>query len=138
VNCGGLRGRDMNQMVKIAPSEFDYKQVIVTRQDLKLSPGKLAVQVAHAAVECALMTRKNKSLWFSRWDSEGAKKVVVKVPCLDDFFVLKEEAQALGISAVVIADAGLTEVPAGTETVLGLGPAPNNLIDQVTGDLSLL
>jgi peptidyl-tRNA hydrolase, PTH2 family len=128
----------MKRMVKIAPSEFDYKQVIVTRQDLKLSPGKLAVQVAHAAVECALMTKRHRSLWFSRWDSEGAKKVVVKVPSLADFFVLKEGAEVLGISAVVIADAGLTEIPAGTETVLGLGPAPNNLIDQVTGDLPLL
>jgi peptidyl-tRNA hydrolase len=26
----------------------------------------------------------------------------------------------------------------GTKTVLGIGPAPNNIIDQVTGDLSLL
>jgi len=35
-------------------------------------------------------------------------------------------------------DAGHTEIPSGTKTVLGLGPAPNNLIDQVTGDLPLL
>lgn len=125
-------------MVKMAPSEFEYKLVVVARQDLKLSPGKLAVQVAHAAVECALMTKKHKPLWFSRWDAEGAKKVVVKVPRLEDFFVLKEQAEGLGVSAVVIADAGLTEIPAGTETVLGLGPAPNNIIDQVTGDLPLL
>jgi len=125
-------------MIKIAPSDFEYKLVVVVRQDLKLSVGKLAVQVAHAAVECALSTKKHKTLWFSRWDAEGAKKVVVKVPVLQDFFPLKEQAESLGIAAVIIADAGLTEIPPGTETVLGLGPAPNNIIDQVTGDLPLL
>ena len=125
-------------MVKIAPSEFDYKLVVVARQDLKLSPGKLAVQVAHAAVECALSTKKHKATWFSHWDAEGAKKVVVKVPRLEEFYPLKEHAEALGIAAVIISDAGLTEIPPGTETVLGLGPAPNNIIDQVTGELSLL
>lgn len=125
-------------MIRIAPSDFEYKLVVVTRQDLKLSAGKLAVQVAHAAVECALSTKKHKPLWFSRWYREGAKKVVVKVPSLQEFFVLKPQAEALGVTAVIISDAGLTEVPPGTETVLGLGPAPDNIIDQVTGGLPLL
>ncbi len=125
-------------MIKIVPNDFDYKLVVVTRQDLKLSPGKLAVQVAHAAVECALSTKKHRPLWFSRWNGEGAKKVVVKVPTLQEFFSLKQQAEALGIATVIISDAGLTEIPPGTETVLGLGPAPNNIIDQVTGELALL
>ena len=44
-----------------------YKQVIVVRKDLKLSPGKMSVQVAHASVE---------SLWkadgkiASKWSEE--------------------------------------------------------------------
>ena len=53
-------------------------------------------------------------------------------------FSLKQQAEALGIATVIISDAGLTEIPPGTETVLGLGPAPNNIIDQVTGELPLL
>ena len=44
--------------------DFEYKMVIVTRTDLKLSPGKLAAQVAHAAVNCAFSTKKNNSQWF--------------------------------------------------------------------------
>jgi peptidyl-tRNA hydrolase, PTH2 family len=119
-------------------NDFDYKMVIVTRSDLSLSAGKLAAQVSHAAVECTLLTKKNKSEWFSKWQREGAKKVVVKVECLEDFFPLKEKAQKLGICTSLITDAGHTEIPEGTQTVLGIGPAPSNLIDQVTGDLPLL
>ena len=117
---------------------FEHKMVIVTRKDLKLSPGKLAAQVAHAAVNCALFTKKNNSKWFKKWQNEGAKKVVTKADSVDDFFILKEKAESLKISTSLIEDAGHTEIPAGTKTVLGIGPAPNNIIDQVTGSLSVL
>jgi PTH2 family peptidyl-tRNA hydrolase len=119
-------------------SDFDYKMVIVTRSDLPLSAGKLAAQVSHAAVACTLLTKKNKPEWFSKWQREGAKKVVVKVEKLEDFVLLKEKAENLGIITNIVIDAGHTEIPEGTETVLGIGPAPSNLIDQVTGELSLL
>ena len=118
--------------------EFEYKMVIVSRKDLNLSPGKLAAQVAHAAVECAFSTKKNNSKWFNKWQNEGAKKVVVEVETEEDFFPLKVKAEQLKIAANLVEDAGHTEIPAGTKTVLGIGPAPNNIIDQVTGDLPLL
>ncbi len=66
--------------------EFEYKMVIVTRENLKLSPGKLAAQVAHAAVACALETKKHNSKWFTKWQSQGAKKAVVKVENEKDFY----------------------------------------------------
>jgi len=118
--------------------EFDYKMVIVTRTNLNLSKGKLAVQVAHAAVACALETKKENSKWFNKWKIEGAKKAVVKVENEKDFYLLKDKADDLKIVSNIISDAGLTEVPPGTKTVLGIGPAPSNLIDKVTGDLPLL
>ena len=119
-------------------SDFDYKMVIVTRSDLSLSPGKLAVQVAHAAVACTLLVKKEKHEWFLKWQREGAKKVVVKVDALEDFYLLQEQAEELGICTMLISDAGHTEIPEGTVTVLGIGPAPSNLMDQVTGELPLL
>ena len=118
--------------------DFEYKMVIVTRKDLNLSPGKLAAQVAHAAVNCALETKRRNSKWFNKWQNEGAKKAVVKVDTTDDFYPLKEKAEHLNMVSQIITDAGHTEIPAGTKTVLGIGPAPNNIIDQVTGDLPLL
>ena len=118
--------------------DFEYKMVIVTREDLNLTPGKLAAQVAHAAVSCALFTKKNNSKWFSKWQNEGAKKAVLKVNSTEEFYPLKEKAEQLKIATFIVEDAGHTEIPAGTKTVLGIGPAPNNLIDQITGDLPLL
>jgi len=118
--------------------DSEYKMVIVTRFDLKLTPGKLAAQVAHAAVSCALSTKKHNSKWFNKWQSEGGKKAVVKVDRESDFYPLKEKAEGLGVACFLVIDAGHTEIPAGTKTALGLGPAPSNIIDQVTGDLSLL
>ena len=118
--------------------DFEYKMVIVTRKDLDLSAGKLAAQVAHAAVACALETRKFNSKWFSKWQNEGGKKAVVKVDCEKDFYPLKDKAEKLGIVTNLVVDAGHTEILAGTKTVLGIGPAPDNIIDKVTGDLSLL
>ena len=116
----------------------DYKMVIVVRKDLDLSPGKLAVQVAHAAVECSLLSKRKKPSWFKAWREQGSKKVVVKVDSLEDLYVVKDKAKDLGLVAEIIKDAGLTEVPPGTETVLGIGPAPSNIIDKVTGNLPLL
>jgi len=117
---------------------FEYKMVIVTRKDLKLSPGKLAAQVAHAAVECTLQTKKNNPKWFNNWQREGGKKVIVTVEKLDDFYPLKQKAEHLEIESAIIEDAGHTEIPQGTKTVLGIGPAPTNLIDQITSNLPLL
>ena len=118
--------------------KIKYKMVIVARTDLKLSTGKLSAQVAHAAVDCALATKKDKSDWFKKWMNEGGKKAVVKVDNEEDFYPLREKAEDLGIVSVIVSDAGLTEIPPGTKTVLGVGPAPSNLIDQVTGNLPLL
>jgi PTH2 family peptidyl-tRNA hydrolase len=122
----------------LAEDDFKNKMVVVVRKDLKLSPGKMAVQVAHAAVTCAIQCRKNDLRWFKSWYNEGQKKVVVKADNLKVIYELKAIAESLGITTSLVQDAGLTEVPPGTVTCLGIGPGPNPEIDKVTGSLSLL
>ncbi len=117
---------------------FEYKVVVVVRTDLKLSPGKLAVQVAHAAVSCAISAKEKATDRFKAWYREGQKKVVVKVPGFDELVELKAEADRKGLTTALIQDAGLTEIPAGTTTCLGVGPASHAMVDSVTGKLPLL
>jgi peptidyl-tRNA hydrolase, PTH2 family len=117
---------------------FNYKMVIVVRKDLKLSPGKMAAQVAHAAVNCALAAKKRSPMYFDSWYNEGQKKAVLKVNSLAELHEIKSAAEAVGLVTSLIIDAGMTELPPNTNTCLGIGPAPENMIDKVTGHLGLM
>jgi len=117
---------------------MDYKLVVAVREDLELSRGKLAVQVAHAAVLAALATREKHPRWFRAWWNEGQKKVVVGAAGLDEIHELERRAHDLDLVAKLVEDAGLTELPPGTTTCLAIGPGPDHLVDRVTGSLKLL
>ena len=115
-----------------------YKMVIVVRGDLDISCGKIATQVAHAAVECSLISKRKKRTWFRNWFLEGQRKIVVRVGSLHELLLLKKRAEKLNIVTSLVRDAGLTEVPPDTITALGIGPAPEEIINKVTGNLPLL
>jgi PTH2 family peptidyl-tRNA hydrolase len=117
---------------------MDYKLVIAVRSDLELSRGKLAVQVAHASVMAAFDAKAHHRKWFSDWWAEGQKKVVVKGGSLSDLHSLRAKARSIGLTTALVEDAGLTELPPGTVTCLGIGPGPNHIVDQVTGGLKLM
>ncbi len=115
--------------------EFEYKQVLVVRKDLNLSRGKLAVQVAHAALGASEIADPKVK---ESWEREGAKKVVLEVENKEKLIKLYEKAKNMGLPAVLIKDAGLTEIPPGTTTVLGIGPEKSEVIDKLTSSLPLL
>lgn len=117
---------------------FKYKQVIAVRTDLRMSKGKTAVQVAHGSVTAADRVRKmNPEVWKA-WFSEGQKKVAVKVDSEEEIMRLQRVASLNDITSALIRDAGMTELPPGTTTVIGIGPASAEKVDEVTGDLKLL
>lgn len=116
---------------------FDYKQVMVARTDLDMSPGKLAVQVAHASLSAAENCRTERPDWFENWWGERQKKVVVEVPSENDLQDLKKKSKKFNLPHKLVRDAGLTELEPETATVLGVGPAPNDEVDKVTGHLPL-
>ncbi len=111
------------------------KQVIVVDSSLKLPKGKLAAQVAHAAVAAFMAaTRRAKR----KWVDVGMPKVVLKCDGEDALVRLLADARERRIPAELIRDAGRTVLPGGTVTCLGLGPADDAEIDALTGELKLL
>ncbi len=119
-------------------SEFRYKQVIVFRSDLKLTKGKAAAQAGHASVSAAEEARKHHKTWWEAWISEGQCKIAVKVKNEKELLKLEKQAKELALPNALIIDRGLTEIPPGTVTCLGIGPAPAEKVDRITGKLPLL
>lgn len=117
---------------------MEMKQAIIVRQDLKMSTGKIAAQVAHGSVSCALKAMKKKKKIFDIWSTFGQKKVVLGIKDLSGLKILAESAKANNLVYEVIRDMGLTELKPGTITVLGIGPDREDKIDKLTKDLSLL
>jgi len=118
--------------------EFEYKQVIVFRSDLQMSKGKIAAQAGHAAVSAAQEAYVRHKKWWEAWLYEGQKKVALKVSSEKELSELEEAADDFGLPHALIVDRGLTEIPEGSVTCLGIGPAPAAMIDRVTGRLKLL
>src|SRR5262245_55629475 len=111
------------------------KQVIVVDATLDLPPGKLAAQVAHAAVAAFL---EAKAADRRAWLEDGMPKVVLRLPDEMTLDALAHVAEEQGIAAHVIRDAGRTVIAAGTATCIGIGPAADAAIDQITGAFKLL
>lgn len=111
------------------------KQVIVVNESLVLPTGKLAAQVAHAAVAAFLQADRPAQ---EAWLNEGMPKIVVAARSETQLRELEKQAAEVGIPAAAIHDAGRTVVAAGTLTCIGLGPAVPAEIDKITGALPLL
>lgn len=111
-----------------------HKLVVLVRQDLKLPKGKLAVQVAHASVECVL--KADRKL-VDAWRREGGKKVVLKVADEKELLKFRRFADDSGLKSSLIADAGKTTVEPGTVTCIGMGPDDDKKIDRLTGNLKI-
>ncbi|KAF2639318.1 PTH2-domain-containing protein [Massarina eburnea CBS 473.64] len=128
-----------------APSEFpghseECKLVLLVRTDLGMTKGKIAAQCGHATLACYkqfLRSAPNSNI-LRRWEGAGQMKVALQIKSEEELEMLQAQALSLGMVAQVIHDAGRTQIASGSATVLGIGPAPKGVIDQVTGNLKLL
>lgn len=110
--------------------------VLVVRTDLGMGRGKIAAQVAHAAVAATLTQLGEPGL--ARWLEEGQPKVVLRVVTGDGLEEIARQAAAAGLAVQLVHDAGRTQLAPGTATCCAIGPADEAAIDAVTGELSLL
>lgn len=121
----------------------EVRMTLVVRQDLKMGKGKAAAQCSHATLSLyKKITNPNSDAYnpqmVRRWEyGNGQAKITLQVPNQEGMDMLYAQAISLGINACIIHDAGRTQIAAGSATVLGLGPAPKKVLDQITGELKL-
>ncbi|XP_077485655.1 peptidyl-tRNA hydrolase 2, mitochondrial-like [Amblyomma americanum] len=117
--------------------EGEYKLVLVVRGDVKMEKGKAAAQCAHAAVLAYKQAQRDTPKALQHWERQGQRKVVLRASTEEEMLSLAGVARARGLVTSLVRDAGRTQLAPGTRTVLGVGPAPEQLVDAVTGHLKL-
>ena len=126
------------------------KQVIVIRRDLKMRRGKEIAQGAHAAAAwvTSLVTNALDPATRSAtitidpiglvWLTTSHRKITLQAHSEAEITELHDVARARGLRSHLITDSGRTEfggVP--TITALAIGPDLTDLIDEVTGHLTI-
>lgn len=138
----------------------ETKMALVVRKDLKMTSGKIAAQCSHAAVAAVDLIHgasarsararakqvqageeDKEQKWFSwlgAWQQTGSAKVVLQCGSEEELLALQHAATLAKLPNYVIADAGRTQIEAGSKTVLAVGPAPKPDIDAILRHLKLL
>ncbi|GAA6056161.1 hypothetical protein JCM3770_004237 [Rhodotorula araucariae] len=132
-------GGDAGELAAVkAEGDEPCKLVLVVRTDLNMTKGKIAAQCGHATLACYKSLAQANPALVRHWERTGQAKIAVQCKSEEDLQLLQASAQSLGVCARSIQDAGRTQVDPGTTTVLGIGPAPVRIVNQVTGHLKLL
>ena len=122
----------------------DLKMVLVVRRDLKMSAGKMAAQCCLGCVGVVMdvineqhMNQRNMREILRIWRRDGEKKIVLQCQSESELMGLRDKAVVHQLPHYLVVDAGHTQIPSGSKTVLAIGPYPSVDIDAVTKDLKL-
>lgn len=112
--------------------------MLVVNHGLKMGKGKIAAQVGHASIGAMTGVRAKDRARLEAWLATGQRKVCVKGSDAEHLLDMQQQAEAAGLPTTVVRDAGHTQIPSGSLTVVAIGPAEASLIDRLTGELKLL
>ena len=113
------------------------KQMLIIRKDLGMRKGKMIAQGAHASLGAYL--KYSDHPWVKEWLKGPFKKIAVSVDSEEELLDLWRIAQDRNLPRSLIKDAGLTEFHGvATNTAIAIGPAPDDVLDPITGELKLL
>lgn len=118
-------------------AEYDLRQMIILRRDLKMPKGKMIAQGAHASMSAALNNMDHE--YVKRWLAGKFTKVAVWANTDEELDALMVEASLQDIPFSEIVDSGRTVfngVP--TRTCIAIGPAPLDILAPITGHLKLI
>ena len=116
----------------------EHKLACVVNTSLKMGKGKIAAQVGHLCMEVALGLVRNRPDLLQAWTRLGQAKVVLKALDSEEMNLLIDRAKEANLPTWSIRDAGRTQIPSGSMTVIGIGPAPVEQVDAVRSYLKLL
>ena len=115
----------------------EIKQVIIIRADLDMGKGKTIAQGAHASVLGYMEAERANKAIAKEWLDSGQKKIVLKLPDEESIKKMYEAFKFKKVPCALVNDAGLTQLPPGTITALGIGPWKSDEIDIFTSKLKL-
>lgn len=104
-------------------------EYLIVNKDVPMSKGKTAAQVSHVATLIALACQQEEE--FQKWLHLGQKKIILRGREKD---LLRLKNQGF----FFIHDFGLTEIPAGTLTCVGLPPMKKSAAQPHIKRLQLL
>ena len=121
----------------------EHKMVLCVRTDLKMQRGKVAAQCGHAVLgayrEARRRGRSGKEDQevcreaLRQWSRQGQAKIALAIPDEATMMDLEAKARARKLPTYIVADAGRTQIAAGSLTVLAIGPGtPPSIPDPST------
>ncbi|XP_074602882.1 putative peptidyl-tRNA hydrolase 2 [Brevipalpus obovatus] len=116
------------------------KMVFVVNTDLGMKIGKTCAQVAHATLGLhQIMIQNERTLGddMVRWLEYGQAKICLRADSTQHLLDLQKKANELNLPNYLVQDAGRTQIPAGSFTVLSIF-GKISVVNQVTGTLRLL
>ncbi|RWS27366.1 putative peptidyl-tRNA hydrolase 2-like protein [Leptotrombidium deliense] len=129
-----------NENTNRSTSSDLYKMVFVVNQSLEMGVGKIAAQVAHSAIGIHSLMLQDKTRFgdaLTRWYVFGQTKIVLRGNTTQHLVELEKKAIDIGLATYLVHDAGKTQIPSGSKTVLSIF-GKVDLVDSVTGSLRLL
>lgn len=113
----------------------DYQVVVVVNRDLDMSKGKVLSQFGHA-IDALHEKLVDYPELVNEWRKCGSAKIAVK-GTQDELNKIYNDCKIKGLLCVRIFDAGRTQVKAGSNTVIVVGPATKKQLEHITGHLQL-
>jgi peptidyl-tRNA hydrolase len=92
----------------------------------------VAAQCGHATLGAYKRSVKRNAEAVKAWSIAGQTKIAVKCPDENELHAIEKRATEMGLISYLVADAGRTQIEAGTETVLAIGKHVPFGLDYIT------
>lgn len=130
-------GLSTEQKQEVDTEEMMYSITLVIRKDLDMKAGKVGAQCTHAALGACYQKLDSKKVKAFLKASKSRRAVTLRVNNLAELEAVEKKARESGLNTYIQVDAGLTQVPADTATVLAIGPDDPERIHEITENLKL-